>query len=248
VLDNQLFNRSVSTSVLSRLDGVTSGLLFDKTTSNELGISIRGRSTIWANSQPLVILDNFPYEGDINNINPNDVNTVTVLKDAAAASIWGTRAGNGVIVITTHQGRYNQPIRVSLNANINVSAAPDLFYDRKITPADFIGMEQYLFEKGRYNSNINDGTTALSPEVELLLKARSGTISPAQRDAGLKECVFRNLRWSDLRRLNLDPQYAKMLTRTATGTNYQLLPNDSRYVLPIADDEIRSSGIEQNVR
>jgi TonB-linked SusC/RagA family outer membrane protein len=194
VVDNQLFNRSVSTSVLSRLDGVTSGLLFDKTTGNELGISIRGRSTIWANSQPLIILDNFPYEGDINNINPNDVNTVTVLKDAAAASIWGTRAGNGVIVITTKQGRYNQPIRVSLNANINVSAAPDLFYDSKISPADFIGMEQYLFDKGRYNSNINDGTTALSPAVELLLKARSGTISPAQRDAGLNELASHDLR------------------------------------------------------
>jgi tetratricopeptide (TPR) repeat protein len=63
-----------------------------------------------------------------------------------------------------------------------------------------------------------------------------------------KECIFRNLRWSDLRRLNLDPQYAKTLTRTANSISYQLPPNYARYVLPIPDDEIRSSGIAQNVR
>jgi len=54
------------------------------------------------------------------NINPNDVENVTMLKDAAAASIWGTRAGNGVIVITTKRGKYNQPVQVSLNTNVNI--------------------------------------------------------------------------------------------------------------------------------
>jgi TonB-linked SusC/RagA family outer membrane protein len=223
VVDNQLFNRSVSTSVLSRLNGVTSGLLFDRNTGNEMGISIRGRSTIWANSEPLIILDNFPYEGDINNINPNDVSTVTVLKDAAAASIWGTRAGNGVIVITTKQGRYNQPTRVSLNANIDISAAPDLFYDSKISPADFIGMERFLFEKGKYNSAISDGTTALSPAVELLLKARSGTISPSERDAALNELSSHDLR-NHLNkyyyRKSINQQYALNLSGGAENQQY----------------------------
>jgi TonB-dependent SusC/RagA subfamily outer membrane receptor len=94
--------------VLSRLEDVTSGLIFNRNVEgNTNDISIRGRSTIFGNARPLIVIDNFPYDGDINNINPNDVESVTVLKDAAAASIWGARAGNGVIVITT-KGKRNQ--------------------------------------------------------------------------------------------------------------------------------------------
>lgn len=62
---------------------------------------IRGISTINGPKSPLIVVDNFPYEGDISNINPNMVESITVLKDASAASIWGARAANGVIVITT---------------------------------------------------------------------------------------------------------------------------------------------------
>lgn len=63
-----------------------------------------------------------------------------------------------------------------------------------------------------------------------------------------KECVFRNLRWSDLRRLNQDAKYAKTLTRVIDGVSYQLPPNDPRYALPIPESEIRLNGIQQNIR
>ncbi|CAM3951540.1 SusD family protein [Pedobacter westerhofensis] len=63
-----------------------------------------------------------------------------------------------------------------------------------------------------------------------------------------KECLFRNLRWSDLRRLNQDPRFAKTLSRTIQGIVYQIPPNDPRYVLPIPDNEIRLNGITQNMR
>src|SRR5690606_4883361 len=110
-IDNKLLNRRVTTNLMDRLDGVTSGLVFNRNnqgSGNETPISIRGRSTLFANPEPLIILDNFPYEGDLASINPNDVESITVLKDAAAASIWGVRAGNGVIVITSKNGRANQ--------------------------------------------------------------------------------------------------------------------------------------------
>ena len=111
-VDNALVNRRVSTDLLSRLEDVTSGLIFNRNVEGVSDISIRGRSTIFGNANPLIVIDNFPYDGDINSINPNDVESVTVLKDAAAASIWGARAGNGVIVITTKKGRRDQAPQV----------------------------------------------------------------------------------------------------------------------------------------
>lgn len=67
-------------------------------------------------------------------------------------------------------------------------------------------------------------------------------------DERRKECIFRNLRWSDLRRLNQDPEFAITLNRFSNGVSYQLLPSSPRYTLPIPDDEIRLSGITQNIR
>src|SRR5690606_34138284 len=99
-IDNKLLNRRVSTTIAERLDAIAPGLQSDNRAGNQQ-LNIRGLSSFsGTGGSPLIVVDNFPYEGDINNINPNDVESVTLLKDAAAASIWGSRAGNGVIVIT----------------------------------------------------------------------------------------------------------------------------------------------------
>lgn len=104
-INNEALNRRVGTDIISRLDG-NSSILFDKRTQGSQSLQIRGLSTLTQGiSQPLIVLDNFPYQGDLNNINPNDIATITILKDAAAASIWGARAGNGVIVINTKKAR-----------------------------------------------------------------------------------------------------------------------------------------------
>src|SRR6185312_3009033 len=89
MINNTLLNRSVSTDILSRLENVSNGLLFDRRSNGSPVLSIRGQSTILSDAAPLIVVDNFPYEGDITNLNPNDIENVTILKDAAAASIWG---------------------------------------------------------------------------------------------------------------------------------------------------------------
>ncbi len=158
-IDNSLLNRRVGTNILDRLEGITSGLVFNAGNiyngtrmSNELtGITIRGRSSIdeKVSADPLIVLDNFPYDGDIGSINPNDVESITVLKDAAAASIWGARSGNGVIVITTKKGRTNQKMKIELNSNVTVGDKPDLFYSKNfISSPDFINLETLLFNNG----------------------------------------------------------------------------------------------------
>ena len=181
-VDKQLLNRSVGTDVLSRLEGVST-VQFDKRAGQSSPLIIRGRSTLFANAAPLVVLDNFPYSGDINNINPNDIESITVLKDAAAAAIWGVRASNGVIVITTRKGARHQPLTVSFNGNVNVGNQPDLFYQPRMSSLDFVNLERQLFSKGFYT----DDETAynyvpVSPVVELLIAQRDGRLSTAQAD------------------------------------------------------------------
>jgi TonB-dependent starch-binding outer membrane protein SusC len=187
-INNQELSRRPGMDILSRLEGVTTSLLFDKRSlsANDLTIPvnnvlIRGLSTLSGSMKsPLVIVNNFPYDGNINNINPNDVESITILKDAAAASIWGVRAANGVIVITTKQGQYNQRTKISLNTNLQIIQKPDLYYFQRMSPSEFIDVEAFLFEKGFYNGVINNvQRPALSPVVEILLKRRSGLISPA---------------------------------------------------------------------
>jgi TonB-linked SusC/RagA family outer membrane protein len=177
--DKELFEGRVSTDVISKLDGITSGLLFNKDPSTGTGLHIRGYSTINANAAPLIVVDNFPYDGDITNINPNDVADISVLKDAAAASIWGARAGNGVIVITTKKGKFSQPLQVSLNANLTVTGKPNLSYNRSfLNSNDFIDLEQNLFNEGFYDADLSSTEyPAVSPVVEILDKQRAGTLS-----------------------------------------------------------------------
>jgi len=187
-LNNELLNRRVSTDIVSRLEGVTPGLLFNRNTSNSASggtdISIRGTNTLFANSQPLVVLDGFPFDGDISNINPNDIDNITILKDAAAASIWGVRSGNGVIVLNTKKGRRNEKLSVELNANLTASAKPDLYYNPNfLKAADYIDIEQSLFKTGFFDAQIGDPNQVTSPVVNILAAQRTGTLTAAQADA-----------------------------------------------------------------
>lgn len=171
-INRETLNQSVSSSIMERLEGVVSGLYFNKRNVSEnldayAVPSVRGLSTINSSGSPLIVLDNFPYEGALSNINPNDIESVTFLKDAAAASIWGAQAGNGVIVIQTRKAEKSQSIRVGVNSNLTHSARPDLYRSRDFIPAeDFIRMELDLFSKNMYT--ISD-RRVLSPVIEAKL-------------------------------------------------------------------------------
>lgn len=231
-LDNAILNRRVSTGILDRIEDIVPGLLFSKNNSNlnfyssQSPITIRGQSTIMGNANPLIVVDNFPYNGDINSINPNDVETITVLKDAAAASIWGSRAGNGVIVITTKKGALEQPVRVSFNSNITAGGKPDLFYQPQMTSADFIDVEKMLFSQGYYTSQENSGgRQALTPVVELLIAKRDKVISEQEADAATESYKNYDTR-NDLKkyalRNSLSQQYALSLSGGGRQNSYYL--------------------------
>ncbi|WPU95644.1 SusC/RagA family TonB-linked outer membrane protein [Mucilaginibacter sabulilitoris] len=187
-LNNELINRRVGTDIVSRLEGVTPGLLFNRNTSGASrgnnDISIRGTNTLFSNSQPLIVLDGFPFDGDISNINPNDIENITILKDAAAASIWGVRSGNGVIVLNSKKGKRNEKLSVELNANLTASAKPDLFYNPSyLNSSDYIDIEQRLFKTGFFDGQIGDPLQVTSPVVNILAAQREGSLSAADADA-----------------------------------------------------------------
>lgn len=181
-LDNTILNQKISTSILSRLDGITSGYFVDKRQADNNKIQIRGLSTLTETlSSPLIVLDNFPYDGDINSINPNDVESITILKDAAAASVWGARAGNGVIVITTKKVNFNQPLKISVSSNLTVFPKPNLFSAKQLSSSSFIDVEEFLFSKGFYNSLFtSQSRPSITPVVEILQLQKSGQISSAE--------------------------------------------------------------------
>ncbi|MEZ2334786.1 SusC/RagA family TonB-linked outer membrane protein [Mucilaginibacter sp. RCC_168] len=180
-IDNKTFNEQVSTDVISRLEAVANSVSVSrKTAGNTAQLMVRGLSTIQGVKQPLIIVDNFPYDGDINNINPNDVQDITILKDAAAASVWGTKAGNGVIVITTKKGKFNQRTTVEGNAITTITEKPNLFYLPQMSSTDFINVEQFLFSKGyRFSDTASTSHPPFSPVYEILLKQQNGQLSQA---------------------------------------------------------------------
>ncbi len=84
-------------------------------------IRIRGTGTV-NNADPLIVVDGVPLAfGSINDINPNDIESIEILKDASASAIYGQRAANGVVIITTKRGGYNEKVGVSLNAYTGIS-------------------------------------------------------------------------------------------------------------------------------
>jgi TonB-dependent starch-binding outer membrane protein SusC len=237
-LDNNIVNRRVSTDIISRLEGVSS-VYFDNRNIGGGAITIRGRSTLFANAYPLIIVDNFPYEGSLSNINPNDVEDITVLKDAAATSIWGVRAGNGVIVITTKKGKYKKPPSLQFNTNITVGTKPDLFYTQDISAADFIDLETYLFSKGFYNGDIANNTTRppLTPVVELLAQRRAGLINAADSAR-----LIDPLRSIDVRN-DLDKYFYRHAVAQQYAINYSGGAENINYVFSFGYDKNLSSEV-----
>ncbi len=202
VVDNKTLNRQTGANILDRLNGVVPGLTFlvgknnsNGNPQNNTGIRINGMGTINGPLDPLIVVDNFPFEGNISNINSNDVESVTILKDAAATSIWGPRAGNGVIVITTKKGKFNQPLNVSFNSDLIITKKPDLYSVPQMAVSDYIDVEQFLFNKGYYDYDLTSTDhPALTEAQEVFLERRNGFISASDSSNLINELKTRDTR------------------------------------------------------
>lgn len=113
----QLRDMPVST-IAQKLQGRLAGVQINQTTGQPgrgMQVRIRGQLSVSGGSEPLYVVDGFPITGDINSINPDEIDDISVLKDAASTSLYGSRAANGVVLITTKKGKAGQT-----NVNLNV--------------------------------------------------------------------------------------------------------------------------------
>ena len=111
-IDNEKITSRPVTNVTKALDGQVTGVM---TTSgsgqpgSSSSVVIRGFGSINASNNPLYVVDGVPYGGSISAINPQDIESMTVLKDASASALYGARAANGVVIITTKKGKEGRP-------------------------------------------------------------------------------------------------------------------------------------------
>jgi len=105
--DIEAFRESPNVSILQSLQGSVAGLNIGQVNKAgaEPAMEIRGRTSLSGELRPLIVIDGVIYRGDLNNINPNDIESVDILKDASAAAVYGSQASNGVILLTTKKGR-----------------------------------------------------------------------------------------------------------------------------------------------
>lgn len=239
-----LTERPGSVNVLQRLEGLVAGL----TVNNAPGAGqnpflVRGLSTIGipepvnpgapvsglftgTNRNPLYVVDGIQMD-DVSSINPQDVADITVLKDAVAASIWGARASNGVIVITTKKGSNNEKLRLQYDGFVNFQGKPDFDYMPVLNSRQFIQAYQEVFalqDAGNPKpyaveypwNNITAYTgianTGVAPHEVILYNQYRGIITPAQAQASLDSLASLN---------NVD-QIKDLWYRNAVLTNHSL--------------------------
>lgn len=120
------------TSVTSALEGTTTGLVVNSTygqPGSDASIRIRGFASINGSNEPLYVIDGVPFGGNISDLNSADIESITVLKDATSAALYGNRAGNGVILINTKRG-HNDKVRINASAMMGTYTRGIPEYDR----------------------------------------------------------------------------------------------------------------------
>lgn len=154
-----------NTNIAQALQGSIPGLQINTNSggaeANNLSILIRGRNSISASNNPLIIWDGIPYVGGISEINPNDVESIDVLKDASAAAIYGARGSNGVILITSKQGKKGRFV-VTYDSHYGSQQLTNK--PRLLTPDEF-----YTFKTTRLNTS-----NVLSAGEQAVYNAKTG--------------------------------------------------------------------------
>lgn len=164
------------------IEGQVAGVVLDK----DGNISIRGIATLNAETAPLLVVDGYPTEGELSDLNPENIENVTVLKDGVAASIYGSRAANGVIVVTTKSGSKGKA-KVSYQGTFKFEPKPDLNYLHMANASDYIDAELDLYNQNSSSYTLSTKSTALTDVEYLLIQRKSGQITEDAFNASIDQ-------------------------------------------------------------
>ncbi len=168
-------------SLLTALEGQAAGVAITK----EGKIEVRGRSTFLANGEPLVVIDGYPAPGGLESVNIDNVETITVLKDAVAASIYGARSSNGVIVITTKTAKRGK-MQLSYKGSTGMTLRPQLSYLNKTSAADYVDAEMDYYNSDAANVGWDyESYTTYGRVTQLMISKEQGLITEAEMNAEL---------------------------------------------------------------
>ncbi len=147
-------NQIAATNAAQALQGRVAGVLMTQTSSKpgaEMQIRIRGQRSLSASNDPLIVLDGIPFMGQLSDINPADIKSMDILKDASATAIYGSRGANGVIIITTVKGYQGSPAKVTYNGYVSFK---EVFHKYPMMDGPtFSKMRQYA---GKYQNSLDE--------------------------------------------------------------------------------------------
>ncbi|WP_177192144.1 SusC/RagA family TonB-linked outer membrane protein [Chitinophaga arvensicola] len=252
-LDNKL-----NPNVAAIMEGQVAGL----TISPAGAIEIRGVSTFLAERAPLIVVDGFPVTGGLESINIDNIESITVLKDAVAASIYGARSSNGVIVVTTKQAKSGL-LHVQFNTSLGWQQRPDLSYLRLTGASDYLDVEAELYNRNKTTAlNTYNRYGRLPLGTYLMLAKDQGFINPAEADqqlaqlkenggqAQLQHYLFRN-QFTQQYNLSVSGGSEKVLTsmsaRYIGDRGNALYTKDSRVILDFSNQWKPAKGVTLRV-
>lgn len=230
-------NNRYSQNIVGNLEGRIPGLLSysNGSSDSESSLTIRGVSSFQARTNPLVVVDGLPIEGSIETVNTYDIENITVLKDASATSIYGARAANGVIVITTKRAN-SEKLTIDVSADWTVSSLQDYDNYDWASPNQVIDLELYNFDyvinneaglstlSGLYNST----KETLSPITQLMYEHYLGLVSDEDYNAQIERWRRNDYReeWKDVMlRRQFTQQYNAALRTKGKYLNSSIVIN-----------------------
>ncbi|WP_028376467.1 SusC/RagA family TonB-linked outer membrane protein [Leeuwenhoekiella sp. MAR_2009_132] len=178
VVEGEELSKKSFANVSQALAGEAAGVAVFNTTGQPGSVStirIRGFGSINGSQAPLYVVDDAPFGGSLNDINPNDIKSVTVLKDASATSLYGARGANGVIVITTKKGEGRNNLNVSVKTGTNYQGIKR--YETIRSPEEYIGISwEGIYQRGLLE-NDGDRTAAIDYANSNLFEGANADVS-----------------------------------------------------------------------
>ncbi len=220
-VDSENIEKKSPTEISKALDGEVAGVQVVNS-SGQPGtngtIYIRGYNSINGSRTPLYVVDGMPFDGDISSIDPGDIASTTILKDATATALYGSRGANGVVLITTKKGSSNEEgkIEVDVKGGVNLHLLP--LYDVIKDPDQYLLLSwQSVFNEAKIGGNNDDaaityannhlfsdtgipvGYNIWNQPGNLLINAKSnGVINPSIAKGVSRKAGYENLEsWSD---------------------------------------------------